>query len=72
MDKVYVVELYDTGIYCAYKTEAKAKQALWECYCDEIDEDVRALYLAEDTETLEQRGYITDYGVVNEVTLVDE
>ena len=71
MDKIYVVDLHDTGIYCAYTTEAKAKQVLWELYCDEVDEDVRAIHLAEDTETLE-KGYIIDYGAVYEVALVEE
>ena len=71
MNKVYVVELYDTGIYAAYKTEAKAKEVLWECYCDEVDEDVRVIHLTEDIKTLE-KGYIIDYGAVYEVTLVEE
>ena len=72
MDKVYVVELYDDGIYAAYKTKEKAKEVLWQMYCDDIDKEIRDRYLAEDTEIFEKYNYITDYGCVSEVILVEE
>jgi hypothetical protein len=72
MNKVYVIELYDDGIYAAYKTIEKAKEVLWQMYCDDIDKEVRDRYLTEDTETFEKHNYITDYGCVDEVVLVEE
>ena len=70
--KVYVIELYDDGIYAAYKTKEKAKEVLWQMYCDDIDKEIRDRYLAEDTEIFEENNYITDYGCVSEVILVEE
>ena len=70
--KVYVIELYDDGIYAAYKTKAKAKETLWQMYCDDVDREVRERYIAEDTETFEKYDYITDYGCVCSVELVEE
>ena len=70
--KVYVIELYDDGIYAAYKTKEKAKEVLWQMYCDEVDREVRERYIEEDTDTFEKYDYITDYGCVNTVTLVEE
>ena len=70
--KIYVIELYDDGIYAAYKTKEKAKEVFWQMYCDDVDREVRERYIAEDTETLEKYDYITDYGCVNTVELVEE
>ena len=72
MDRVYVIELYDDGIYAAYKTKEKAKEVLWQMYCDDVDNEVRQRYIEEDTETFYKYDYITDFGCVNEVTLVEE
>ena len=69
---VYVIELYDDGIYAAYKTKEKAKEVLWQMYCDDVDREVRERYIEEDTGTFEKYDYITDYGCVNTVTLVEE
>ena len=70
--KVYVIELYDDGIYAAYKTKGKAKEVLWQMYCDDVDREIRERYFAEDTETFEKFDYITDYGCVCGVELVEE
>ena len=69
---IYVIELYDDGMYAAYKTKDKAKEVLWQMYCDDVDREVRERYIEEDTETFYKYDYITDYGCVNEVELVDE
>jgi hypothetical protein len=71
MNKIYVLEFADSGNYCAYATYEKAKQVLWECYCDEVDKETREKFLEEDLKTLED-GYITDYGYVDEVVFVNE
>jgi hypothetical protein len=71
MNKVYILEFADTGNYCAYATYEKAKQVLWETYCEEVDKEIREKFLEEDLRTLEN-GYITDYGYVDEVTFVNE
>ena len=72
MDKIYVIELYDDGNYVAYKTKEKAREVLWQMYCDDVDKEIRDRYFAEDIETFEKYNYITDYGCVNEVILVEE
>ena len=71
MNKIYVLEFVDNGIYCAYATKEAVKKVLWERYCDEEDAEIRAKYYEEDIKTLEE-GYITDYGYINEVTFVNE
>ena len=71
MNKIYVLEFADNGIYCAYATKEAAKKVLWERYCDEEDAEIRARYYEEDIKTLED-GYIIDYGYINEVTFVNE
>lgn len=70
--KVYVIELYDDGIHAAYKTKEKAKEVLWQMYCDDVDREVRERYIEEDTETFEKYDYIIDYGCVNTVMFVEE
>lgn len=72
MNKVYVIELYDDGIYAVYKTKEKAKEALWQMYCDDVDKEIRERYIEEDTEIFEKHNYITDYGAVYTVEFVDE
>ena len=76
MDKVYVLNFNDNGIYCAYATKEAAKKVLWECYCDEllpyINPTDRDTYYAEDQKTFEENDYIIDYGWVEEVTFVNE
>ena len=69
--KIYILNFNDSGTYCAYTSFEKAKQVLWECYCDDINEEYRAKYLEEDLKELEE-GYITDYGYIDETTLVEE
>jgi hypothetical protein len=32
MNKVYVLNFNDNGVYCAYATKEAAKKVLWECY----------------------------------------
>lgn len=34
--KIYIVNFNDQGNYAAYTSEAKAKEVLWETYCEEI------------------------------------
>jgi inorganic pyrophosphatase len=68
---IYVLNFNDTGSYYAYTSFERAKQILWECYCDEVDQEKREKYLDEDLKTLEE-GYITDYGYINETILVEE
>ena len=68
---IYILNFNDSGSYCAYTSFEKAKKVLWESYCDEVAEDIRAQYLDEDIQTLED-GYITDYGYIQETTLVEE
>ena len=68
---IYILNFNDTGIYCAYTSFEKAKQVLWESYCDEIDQETRTKYLDEDLKTLEE-GFITDYGYIQDTILVEE
>jgi hypothetical protein len=76
MNKIYVLNFNDNGIYCAYATKDAAKKVLWESYCDEIlpniNETDRETYYAEDLKTFEVDDYIIDYGWVEEVTFVNE
>ena len=69
--KIYLLNFNESGAYCAYKSFEKAKQVLWESYCDECDEAIRKKYLDEDLITMEE-GYITDYGYIEEIMLVNE
>lgn len=69
--KIYILEFADSGNYCAYKTFEKAKEILWECYCEDVDDETRARHYDEDIKTLEE-GYIIDYGYIDEVTFVNE
>lgn len=69
--KIYILNFNDSGTYCAYTSLEKAKEILWECYCDDVDDETRAKYLDEDLKTLEN-GYITDYGYIDESVLVEE
>lgn len=69
---IYIVHFSDTGNYAAYTSEAKAKQTLWEGYCEEIYDETQALYAEEDRATLEEFGYIIDYGWVEAVLLYDD
>lgn len=68
---IYVLNFNDTGVYCAYTSFEKARQALWECYCDDVDQGTRTKYLDEDLKTLEE-GYIEDYGYIQDTILVEE
>ena len=74
--KIYILNFNDSGNYCAYASKEKAKQVLWECYCDEIlpniNEADRETYYAEDSKTFEESDYIIDYGWVEEVDFVEE
>ena len=76
MNKIYVLNFNDSGIYCAYANKDAAKKVLWESYCDEIltkiNERDRETYYAEDLKTFEVDDYIIDYGWVEEVTFVNE
>lgn len=69
--KIYVLSFNDSGIYCAYSSFEKAKAVLWESYCDEVSQEIRAKFLDEDLTTLEN-GYITDYGYIEQADLVEE
>lgn len=68
---IYVLNFADTDNYCAYTSKQKAIETLWQSYCDEIAPEIRDKYREEDLETLEE-GYITDYGWVAEVELVED
>ena len=68
---IYVLNFNDNECYAAYTSFEKAKQILWENYCDEVDLDTRGKYLKEDLKTLKE-GYIIDYAYIKEVTLVEE
>jgi hypothetical protein len=72
MNKVYVLNFNDNGIYCVYATKEAAKKVLWECYCDEVLPAISDTYAKEDAETLREDSYIIDYGWVEEVTFVNE
>ena len=76
MNKIYVLNFNDSGIYCAYANKDAAKKVLWECYCDEIliniNEIDRKAYYDADFKTFEEDDYIIDYGWVEEVTFVNE
>ena len=69
--KIYVLNFNDQECYAAYTSFEKAKEVLWEAYCDDCDAEVRAKYADEDLKTLEE-GYIVDYGWIRDVELVDE
>ena len=68
---IYILNFNDSECYCAYTSFEKAKSVLWECYCDDVDNETRAKYLDEDLKTLEE-GYITDYGYIRDTLLVEE
>ena len=76
MNKIYVLNFNDNGIYCAYATKDAAKKVLWESYCDEIlltfSEANREAYYDSDLQSFEEDDYIIDYGWVEEVTFVNE
>ena len=76
MNKIYVLNFTETGIYCAYASKEKAKQVLWEYYCDEVlpyySEEHRQKFFEEDQRTFEEDGFIIDYGWVQEVDFVNE
>ena len=42
--KIYIVNFEDQDCYCAYTSFAKAKEFLWENYCEEVSEEVRAKF----------------------------
>lgn len=69
--KIYILNFNDSECYCAYATFEKAKQVLWETYCDEVSEEIRAKYLEEDLRTINE-GFITDYGWISVTDFVDE
>ena len=69
--KIYILNFNDSECYCAYTTKEKAKEALWQCYCDEVDPEIRAKYLEEDLKTLED-GFIEEYGWIAETTLIED
>ena len=69
---IYIVHYNDVENYAAYTSEAKAKQTIWESYCEEMSDEVKAQYGAEDRNSLEEFGYILDYGWVAPVVLYDE
>ena len=56
--QIYILNFNDSGNYCAYTSFEKAKSVLWECYCDDTNEEYRIKYREEDLKTLEE-GYIT-------------
>lgn len=68
--KVYAVELYGDGIRAVYKNKKKAKEVLWQMYCDNVDKETREKYIEEDTKTFEEYNYITDYGAVYTVEFI--
>ena len=68
---IYLLSFNDEGAYCAFQSFEKAKSVLWEHYCEEVPVEVRNQYLKDDLETLE-KGYIIDYGYIEEITLVEE
>lgn len=76
MDKAYVLNFNDGGIYCVYATKDAAKKVLWECYCDEVlvnvNEINRKAYYDINLKTFEEDDCIIGYGWVEEVTFVNE
>ena len=69
---IYIVHYNDAENYAAYTSEAKAKQTIWENYCEEMPDKTKTLYGEEDRNSLEEFGYILDYGWIEQVTLYDE
>ena len=69
--KIYIVNFADQDFYCAYTSFEKAKQVLWENYCEEVSNETRAKFLEDDLKTLEE-GYIIDYGWIAVTDLVEE
>lgn len=69
---IYIVRYNDAETDAAYTSEAKAKQTIWENYCEEMSDEVKTLHGAEDRSSLEEFGYILDYGWVEAVPLYDE
>lgn len=69
---IWVINWYDGEAYCAYKTLEKAREILWQMYCDEIAEEDREKFEEEDLHTLNKYNYIEDYAYIEEVTLVEE
>ena len=69
---IYIVHFRDAEDYAAYTSEAKAKQTIWEHYCEEISAETQARYGAEDRASLEESGCILGYGWIDAVPLYDE
>lgn len=64
--KIYVVYLFDSGILTAFRVEQEAIDCLWEEYINHYQEkgDYIDKYGEEDRDSLENYGYITDFGSV--------
>lgn len=69
---IYVLHFNDQADYAAYPSLEKAKEVLWEAYCNEVDEEIRAKWAEEDKTTLEDGNYICDYAWISQVDLFDE
>lgn len=69
---IYVLHFADQDNYAAYTSLKKAKEVMWECYCEDYDEVFRAQYAEEDKVTLEDDNYISDYAWISQVDLFDE
>ena len=69
---IWLISFYDGDAYCAYRTVEKAKEVLWQMYCDDVAEEDREKYYEEDQDTLHKYLYIEDYGYIESITLVEE
>ena len=65
---IYIVNFNDNDCFAAYASLEDAKKCLWDAYCEEYPEDVRAKCKEEDERTL-ANGYIIDYGWIAETEL---
>ena len=69
---IYIVNFNDQDNYAAYTSEKKAKEVLWDAYCEDITEETRLKWGEEDKRTLEESGYIVDYGWIAATDLFNE
>lgn len=62
--KIYVVYLFDSGIFTAFRKEQETINCLWGEYCQQMGKDYVDKYGKEDKASLENYGYIIDFGSV--------
>lgn len=75
MAKVYIVRFNGGAIFTGFTSIDKAKAFLWSCYSEDIlpilPADRAAEDVEEDAKTLDESGYIIEYGWIEDIDIVD-